>query len=534
MAAMSALTLSSCMEDALHQGGTITSDEASSSSTALEAMVNAIPVAMVEVGAVYNSSYHYEFGYPSLMMCYDNMCGNAISVGGDENSGYNWFSYFANGGGLGPDYTRTYYIWASYFNFIKAANDVVATITSEGEENIPTTSMSYLAAAKAFRALFYLDLARLFDPMENAYTDVSSVAGLTLPYISDVTTEDDARYNPRLPREEMFDVIFADLDSAEELYLTEGVEILSGTNPSLAVVYGLKARAYLWLGSFDSSNYATAAEYASKAIEASGCSIMGATDYCSTSNGFNTPNGSWMWYMPQSSDATSNLLNFVAWMSSEANYGYGALVGEGILSSSYDRMSDTDFRKKLFLSGEPSYADYADVTLLSESEFSSLFPYASLKFRPLGGAYTDYTSGNATSIPLMRVEEMYLIEAEAKAHTSGSEGAALLKTFMANRDDSYSFSSTTSSVVVEEIAFQKGIEFWGEGLALFDSKRLGLGLTTGYAGTNAASAGRFDMEGVIPWWNLPFPTSELTQNTALQGLNNPDPSEFYVSHLWEE
>ncbi|MFR9496714.1 MAG: RagB/SusD family nutrient uptake outer membrane protein [Rikenellaceae bacterium] len=532
-AVIAALSLNSCIEETFPEGGTVTGSQAAASSTALEAMVNAIPVAMVKVQA-YDStgSYHFDFGYPSLMMIYDNMSFNAISVCGDGNAGYNWFVYFCNGGGLGPDYSRTAYIWVSYFNFIKAANDVIYTITSADE--IPTTSMSYLAAAKAYRAMLYLDLARLYDPLENDYLDISSVAELTLPYISESTTEDEARFNPRMTRDEMFDKIFADLDSAEELYTTEDVKVLSGTNPSLAVVYGLKARAYLWLGGFDSSYYTDAATYARKAIEESGCTITSKADYCSTTAGFNTPTNAWMWYLPQSADATSNLLNYVAWMSSEADYGYGSLVAMGIQSSNYDRISDTDFRKDLFLSGSPKYADYASVTLLDEAGFSAMFPYAGLKFRPLGGSINDYTAGNATSIPLMRVEEMYLIEAEATAHSSAASGASLLNSFMSERDSSYSFSSTSSEKVVEEILFQKGIELWGEGLYLFDAKRMGLGISSGYSGTNVASDCLFNIEGVAPWWNPPFPTSEIIQNTALDGFNNPDPSEFYTMLLWEE
>ncbi len=531
-AAFAALSLNSCINETFPEGGTITSDQAASSSTALESMVNAIPVAMVEVGAYYDSSYHFEFAYPSLMMIYDNMSFNAISVCGDGNSGYNWFVYFCNGGGLGPNYSRTEYIWVSYFNFVKATNDVISTITSSDE--IPTTSMSYLAAAKAYRAMLYLDMARLYDPLENEYTDVSAVKEMTLPYISETTTEDEARSNPRMTRDEMFEAIFADLDSAEELYTTEGVEELSGTNPSLAVVYGLKARAYLWLGGFDASYYASAAEYARKAIDADDYTIMSEATYCNKTDGFNTPTSSWMWYLPQSADACSNLLNYVAWMSSEASYGYGSLVAMGIQSSNYDRISDTDWRKKLFLSGAPEYADYADVTLVDEEYFESMFPYAGLKFRPLGGAINDDSAGNATSIPLMRVEEMYLIEAEATAHTDGASGAALLKTFMANRDEAYSFSSTSSATVVEEILFQKGIELWGEGLYFFDAKRMGLGVSSGYAGTNVASDCLYNIDGVAPWWNPPFPYSEIIQNTALSGYNNPDPSEFYVELLWEE
>lgn len=522
LTALAAFSLVGCIKETTPTE-IVTADQAASSDTALEAMVGAIPVSMIVVDGG-GQEMHSDFGYPSLMIAYDALCGNVLSCGGDANSGYDWFSSYASGDGLAPNYKIPYVIWTNYFNFIKSANDVISTINSGGE--MSTSQMAYMASAKAYRAMFYLDLARLYEPLANDYTDISTVEGLTLPYIGEATTEDEARNNPRLPREQMFEKIFADLDEAEKLYLTEGVTIPSDkVSPSLAVVYGLKARAYLWLAGFDKSNYAKAAEYARKAIDASGCTIMGEADWTNTTSGFNTPNGSWMMYLPQSAETTSNLLSYTAWLSSEASYGYGRLVGMGVKNSTYDRLSDTDFRKKLILSGTPSYADYAKVTLLDEKEFGSLYPYANLKMRPGGGAINDDKAGNVTSVPLMRVEEMYLIEAEATANSDAAAASGLLKSFMANRDAAYVFGGTSPDAVVEEIIFQKSVELWGEGVVFFDIKRLGLGLKTGYAGTNVATASRYDIAKRAPWWNPPFPESELTQNPALQGFSNPNPTE---------
>lgn len=63
----------------------------------------------------------------------------------------------------------------------------------------------------------YLDLARLYDPLNNKYTDVSGVKGLTVPIVDENTTEDMARNNPRVTREAMFEFILRDLDDAEAL-----------------------------------------------------------------------------------------------------------------------------------------------------------------------------------------------------------------------------------------------------------------------------------------------------------------------------
>ena len=57
--------------------------------------------------------------------------------------------------------------------------------------------------------------------------------------------------------------------------------------------------------------------------------------------------------------------------------------------------------------------------------------YMSLKFRPVGGDYNTYSVGAAADIPVMRVEEMYLIEAEAVgASQNVAAGVQLLNNFI--------------------------------------------------------------------------------------------------------
>ena len=123
----------------------------------------------------------------------------------------------------------------------------------------------------------------------------------------------------------------------------------------------------------------------------------------------------------------------------------------------------------------------------------------------------------------MRVEEMYLIEAEATAHADASAGLQLLKTFMAKRDPEFSTSAVSSADVVEEIIWNKRIELWGEGVVFYDFKRLNYSLKTGYVGTNVPSGCRFSTDGRAPWWNFCIPETETHQNTALESQNNPNP-----------
>ena len=516
----------------------VTSDAVAQSSTAVEAMVNAIPVAEALPYSVFGSGNNqgFDFGLPGIMSATDAATGDVVGTSGDANSGYNWFWFWEVGTSLNSTQSRSQFTWFCYWNFIKSCNDIISIVVDPQTDDMK----AYLAYAKANRAALYLDLARGFDPLENNYTDVSKVKGLTVPKITEATTEAEARNNPRLTRQEMFDFIFSDLDEAEAL-LTGNSHSAGKDVPSLAVVYGLKARAYLWLGGFDSSNYAKAAEFARKAIDTSGATILTEAQWLDPKTGFNTPNNSWMWYVPQSPEGVTNLVNFVAWNSCEATWGYGQLVQRGVHVNFYNRMSDTDWRKRAFIGPDPD-AWYAENTAISNfnaanfgvEKFSDYFsPYASVKFRPMNGETLDYKSGNPTSVCMMRVEEMILTEIEAIAHTNPAEAAQKLVAFVQTRDPQYMLAATTSEAVVEAAIWQKRIELWGEGIVFYDMKRLNYSIETGYPGTNVATDSRMKTEGRAPWWNFVIPEKEYIQNTILKDTNNPEPCDLIPNWVEE-
>ena len=120
--------------------------------------------------------------------------------------------------------------------------------------------------------MFYLDLVRLYEFKENTVTEAPELLGLGVPVVLPETTEAEAKNNPRAKVDDSYDkVIFPDLDKAEELL--SGFTAPDKYTISLALVYGLKARAWLERGTAkeDNAAYAQAAEYARQAITASGC-----------------------------------------------------------------------------------------------------------------------------------------------------------------------------------------------------------------------------------------------------------------------
>jgi hypothetical protein len=533
----SAVLLSGCIKEVTPQGGSGTTGQKPGS---FEDPTAAIPTILITNYANITGE-HYEYGYPAMFGITDRMIGDMFPVAQNLPGGNQYYDRFQ------PWlYTQTVwlesgrapasFVYRSYYAFIKMTNDVIGVAT--GVDNLSTA----LGIAKTFRALYYLDMARLYDPlvaeapMKPSYeTDLRAVQGLTVPLSIENMTLEQYEENPRMTREEIFTFILSDLDDAEGL-LANFTPALKNI-PSRAVVYGLKARAYLWLGGFTEGTgalpngnaaYAEAARYARMAITAAGGTITSEAQWTDKTMGFNTVISSWMWAMIQSSGTVlNNLLSFSAHHSLDGLWGYGPLAQPGMPAANYARMAANDFRRKMVVGPDRNYAAMAPYINMTEEEFFDEFniaPYAVFKFKPNGGEKRDFALGNVTSIPMMRIEEMYFIEAEATAHSDAASGKALLETFMANRAPGYVSPASSGDALIEEIIFQKRMEFWGEGICAYDMKRLNIGMQNGNPGTNAPSGGQFTTAGRAPWWNFVIPLGAVQQNRALLNKNNPNPN----------
>ena len=149
--------------------------------------------------------------------------------------------------------------------------------------------------------------------------------------------------------------------------------------------------------------------------------------------------------------------------------------------------------------------------------------YLNLKFRPHNGACFDVNVGGAIDFPMMRVEEMYFIKAEAALHTQGVGAAkSELEAIVRTRNSTYTCDKSNPDDVLEELIFQKDIEFWGEGVNYFDDKRLERGLYRAYYGTSVTRVQQLiNCDGVFPGWTPGFPQAEMNANQALLEYNTP-------------
>jgi len=533
-----------CIEETFPQGATQTQAQVSKSPTAIASMLASLPSAMTSTNAAgYYSQYgwHSDFGMPAIHLIYDMMLED-VAVLGDPD--YNHFDPFMSCEAMDSRYIYCAYFWDCYYMWIKICNDVISLIPEEGSS---PESLDMLAQAYAYRASFYLDLARLFEPKENDYIDVSNILGLTVPIITENTKEADATYNPRAKREDMYAFILSDLDKAAQY-----INPLASSYDRITIhaVNGLYARTYIEMGAAgDEGAYELAATYARKVIDESGKLPLTQEQWEDPVSGFNNgaANSSWIWGLRLSSENLNNICTYISHISGEAQWGYSTRIQLGANKRFYEQIPDKDFRKHSWLDPRREeyyayqYAGTADeikdfLNGNTQKQNPAALDYQAIKFRPMQGNVTNNVVGNAADHNMMRIEEMYFIEIEALAKNGRLNDAAnLLNTFMSNRitDNSYDCSNYTADLesFIDEMLFQKRAEFWGEGILMFDYKRLDRGITRGYEGTNHALVHAINCTGRSPQWNMVITRAEFQSNTAItDDLNNPDPSQFVP--LW--
>lgn len=515
------LGFTGCMDEVVPTDG-LTEGQVEESPNSVEGLLMAMPARFNALDARTGNFGDYGIGYGGLMHVRDVMTED-MSI---TDSDYDHFRSWEQNINQGEQYVFAQWLWNYQWTSVLAANKLMGTVK---DIDVRTDlDAGAKGAAHAFRAFLYLDLARSYEFLPNdvfsgTNEDGNDVTNLTVPIVTEETTEEQTKNNPRVPRDKMFEFILEDLDSAEVLLprLDRTKYATDKTLPHLAAVYGLKARLYMWV-----EDYPKAAEYAQKAIQESGLTPIGYADcLVITSDGyidgyqpdcFNNID-KWMWGVSQTSSnstVTSGILNWTSWMAVEATFGYAAAGAKPcIYIPMLNRIDATDWRQFLW---DPSTSVTA--------------PGCSHKFQPNEGNGSVHTIGAAASYPLMRVEEMWFIYAEAMAHTNAQAGKTILESFMnsyRSLDGSYRCNVTSQEDVIEEIVFQKRVELWGEGQTFFDIKRLNYSVDRAQEGSNFYDLAKFRTNGRPAWMNWVVVQTEQNSNAALDGWNNPDPSDKY-------
>lgn len=517
-----ALTVSSCTDsmDTEPQGSTVTKDKLDQNTSSLDGLVKGMYSNMIEAEAItswFGASRHYDFGYASTMMMLDNAGEDEVS----PNTGYNWYRNNLRFNDRTDKSDFTYFLWNQQYKNIKQANSILVATANTYKDN--SAAAAARGKALAMRAFCYLNLAQMYQFTYKGHEDA-----LCVPIVRETTTAEQAADNPRATVKAVYDFIMDDLNNA--ITLLDGVSRSGKADIDQQVAYGLRARTELVM-----QNWKAAAEDAAKAAE--GYTPLSRKD--AAQPGFNDISAkNWIWGMDvnETSDIVqSGILNFPSMMSSFTGNGYSPTYAyRAINSKLWNEIPSTDVRKGWWLDSKFNSpivnSDYVINTGKQVYVFSStskdddhLFalwkvPYLNVKFGAYQNKYGNET--NACDVPLMRVEEMILIQAEATAMSGDvAGGKKILEDFVRNyRDPNYTCNATTAEGVQEAVWFQRRVELWGEGFSYFDIMRLKKPIDRRGANYEESVTYNIPAESKIMLWIIP--EDEVNNNKALQGKNN--------------
>ena len=434
------------------------------------------------------------------------------------NSGYNWFSTCGALTSRNADYANPYVRYAAPYNEIAAANEV---IRSYPEGTTDQAAIYNIAQAHAIRAFAYLNLAPYF---QFGY----AAGGRDLPCVP-IVTEDTENFteNPRASVEEVYQLIISDLTYAIENL--EGYVRPNKSRIDIQVAYALRARAYL-----NMQEWALAAADAEKALEGYSPATMAEV---SKPFLYDINEHNWIWGYDMTTDVAKNntYATSSAWTRSFSGDSYSAAVQcyATINTLLYNKIPDTDVRKGWWVNEAlesplleavtwAGVSGQAVSTLAIDNVKMEFLPYTNVKF----GCYSVGTTTNDEDWPLMRVEEMILIQAEGYAKSgNAAKGKEILENFVKTyRDPSYSADAANRSLE-DEIWYQRRVELWGEGFANPDTRRLNKPLVRFHdSSNNMPEKFRFNMPADDGWWLMRFTNSELNTNLAVvdnTGGNSP-------------
>lgn len=476
------LLFSGCGKDFLNTSSTSSYDESFVFSTTEKAYaaLNGIHRSMV---MQYSSQQHYG-GYPSLMIVME-MLGDDVVLTSNGN-GY-WINEYQWKGHRDETGTFPFFAYHLFYKFIANANMLLentdAATGPEGDKKM------IKGQAYAYRALSYFWLTQLYGERYALHFNNNS------PAVSLVLSST-AGKQPRSSVAVVYSQIIKDLDNSIALLESPDNTFArpSKCHFTPAIVKGLRARVALTMQDWD-----TAKTYATEAIRESGCSLMTTEQY---QEGFNhAGNPEWLWAFEQTAEQSVYYHGFMAVMSYNCNATQIRTNPKAISKTLYEQIPDSDIRKYLW---DPSGNAYP----LPE-EFTRT-PYMNQKFK------VKNAGSSVADICFMRLSELYLILAEAKARRNEPDAADTLYTLVHTRDSQYRRSASKGNDLVREILLQRRIELWGEGFRFLDLKRLNEPLDRRYSNHKENLCKILLVSPTDKAWQFLIPKKELTANDQVE------------------
>ncbi|MBC7948651.1 MAG: RagB/SusD family nutrient uptake outer membrane protein [Chitinophagaceae bacterium] len=386
--------------------------------------------------------------------------------------------------------------WTPFFNYdfyygiITNANMIISNIDGAAGPDVDKKVIK--GQALAYRAWSYFQMVQLFG---KRFDKATANDGPGVPLVLAPTID-------KLPRASVAAVyaqVLSDLAGAIS-NLTGAPARANASHLNLNVAKGLRARVALAM-----QDWTTAATLAAEARQ--GFTLMTQAQYLQGFNNYTNPE--WMWGSHQQADQTTFFYSFFAFMSADYNSTNIRTGPKCINSTLYNGIATTDVRRQLW---DPTGTN----TTFPIPPGGSRFPYMNRKFLSAGGS-----GSSIGDVPIMRVAEMYLIEAEARARAGGEDASAssALFTLVKARNPSYVQSSNTGQALINEIMFHRRVELWGEGFRFYDLKRLNLPLDRTGANHVPAVAAVLSVAAGDKTWEVLIPRTELNTNPNV--VQNP-------------
>lgn len=490
------IMFNSCSQDLLETSPTtaIATNEIAQSSGKAIAAIDGMYRLLYSTG--YTSDWeHEEFGLAALNLTADLMGEDHVMA--KTGSGWFWYDYCYN---IKSDYThnagRPYAVWNFFYTLISNANYITAADKMEGS---PSDVNYVRGQAFAIRGFSYFMLAQWYARTLVGHEDEPCV-----PIYTDPTTKD-TKGKARETVAKVYEQVDSDLVMAERLLSATEKVRNSKSHLTLAEVYGLQARVAQVEENWEAA--LTAATNAIAEAKKEDIKIANVSQFLGL-NSVTAQNV--MWGVKIIADQSGKYASFFTHMDADmGKYGYSAR--QQISKSLYAKMGAKDERRVWWNPEDPANGENGG--------------YQQEKFK-----FVNYQTWEGDYI-FMRIEEMYLIKAEAECMTDDDAAAQLtLKTLIQTRDPEYTCNKTGKDLGVltneltgslrEEIINQRRIELWGEFGRIYDIRRLHQGFVRSSGDGHPSSACKDNLNNATKdpesyKWVMVIPQSEFDGNANM-------------------
>ncbi len=508
-----------CEIDTLPEGGTVTETQKEEvvemKPERIAADVANLASSMFDQFSVGGTQYYpIDFGYPAVCIANDYNGPDMVC----SDSDYNWYTPACDYTDRDPGYIVPYVEWTFYYDYLKASNDILKAIPADTDNQ---TLKYYRGQALSARAFALFGLVQRFQLTYKGHEDLPSI-----PVVLDNMTADEAANNPRASVGSVYEQIQKDL--TEAITLLEGFQRSNKSTIDQQVAYGIRARVNLVM-----NNWSEAAADAAKAM-------AGYTPYTPEELARPTfqdgTHHAWIWgcIINESDLISSGSHTWQSWVGS-LNGGYGSRQGcyARCNVELYKKIPATDCRKGWWVDENLESPLINDLTWNGQSPIGPLtiaeqkqpfYPYTNVKFGPEADIVGNTV--NAGDWPLMRAEEMLLIQAEATGMSGDlAGGKQLLESFVKTyRNPAYTCNAASATDFQNAVWFQRRVELWGEGFAATDLMRLKKPLVRFHGATkdesNFPDAFRFNIPAEDPIFLCRIPRSEINANNGISEEDN--------------